>query len=121
MGEPQICFSCGVADSIEIWHAGLSASLRAESMPVFNTKNLLFCMSVVVSTCIADWLRFGVGEWSIDPVPQSWVWLARASHLPFILSSCDLGSTNPLTCASLPVLSFQLVALPEGNKKSFPD
>ena len=62
-----------------------------------------------------------VGEWSLDPVPQSWVWLVRASHLPFILSSCDLGKNNPLTCASLPVLSFQLVALPEGNKKSFPD
>lgn len=46
MGEPQICFTCGVADSTEIWHAGLSVSLRAESMPVFNTKNLLLCMSV---------------------------------------------------------------------------
>lgn len=90
-------------------------------MPVFNTKKLLLLCLLGVSTCAADWLKFGVGEWSLDPVPQSWVWLARASHLPFILSSCDLGRNNPLTCTSLPELSFQLVALPEGNKKSFPD
>lgn len=76
MGEPQICFSCGVADSTEIWHAGLSVSLRAESMPVFNTKKLLLLCLLGVSTCAADWLKFGVGEWSLDPVPQSWFgWL----------------------------------------------
>lgn len=78
-------------------------------------------MSVGVSTCAADRPRFGVGQWSLNPVPQTWVWLAGASCLPSILSSCDLGRSNPLTRASLPVLCFQLVALPEGNKKSFPD
>lgn len=69
----QIYASCGVAASTEIWHAGLSASPRAEAMPVFNTKNLLLCMSIEVSICEADWLRFGVGEWSLGPVPESWV------------------------------------------------
>lgn len=73
-----------------------------------------------VSTCAADWLTFGVGKWSLNPVPQCWVWLAGAARLPSTLSSCDLGRSNPLTCASLPVFPLQLVTLPEVIRKAFP-
>lgn len=51
----------GIAGSTEIWHAGLSAPLRSGTMLVFDSKNLVLCMSIGVSTCAADWLTFGVG------------------------------------------------------------
>lgn len=120
MGEPRICSRCDMAGSTGVWHARLSASLSAGAMPVFDSKNLGLCTSVGVSTCAADWLTFGVGKWSLNPVPQCWVWLAGAARLSSTLSSCDLGRSNPLTCASLPVFPLQLVTLPEVIRKAFP-
>lgn len=52
----------GIAGSIAIWHASPSASLRSGTRLVFDSKNLVLCMSTGVSTCAADWLTFGVGE-----------------------------------------------------------
>lgn len=77
------------------------------------------CLLGFQPVLLAGW-HLGLGEWSLNLAPQSWVWLAGASRLTSTLLSCDLGSSSSLTCASLPVLSFQPVTLPEGNKKSFP-
>ena len=109
-----------MAGSTEIWHADLSASLRSGTMLVFDSKNMVLSMSTGVSACANDWLTFGVGRMVSKPCSPVLGLAGWASCPTSTLPSCDFGSSRSLTCASLPVLSFQPVQLPEGNKKNFP-
>lgn len=95
-------------------------SLRPGAMPGLNPRTW-YCAHSLVSQYVlpASWaLRLGNGICTF-PLSSGFGCLGLP-FVPSILTSCDLGSSNSLTCASLPVLSFQLVALPEGNKKSLP-